>query len=71
MCPRCRPLGQVVAGKGDDQKHHGRACHHAAEHDLQRIQAAQGELDPQEARAPQQREGTQTDKASAAYDAAL
>ena len=29
------------------------------------------ELDPQEAGAPQQREGTQTDKAGAAYDAAL
>jgi hypothetical protein len=61
----------VVAGKDDDHKHHGRACHHAAEHDLQRTQATEGELDPQEAGAPQQREGAQADKACAAYDAAL
>jgi hypothetical protein len=61
----------VVAGNGEDRKHHGRAYHHAAEHDLHGAQAMEGELDPQEARAPQQREGTQADKACAAYDAAL
>jgi hypothetical protein len=71
MCPRRELPGQVVAVNGEDRKHHGRACHYAAEHDLQWVQAMEGELGPQEARAPQQREGTQTDKAGAAYDAAL
>jgi hypothetical protein len=52
-----------VARKGDDRKHHGRACHHAAEHDLQRAQTMERQLDPQEARAPQQREGTEADEA--------
>jgi hypothetical protein len=60
-----------VAGKSKDRKHHRRACHHAAEHDLQGAKATKRELDPQEAGAPQQREGTQTDKAGATYDAAL
>jgi hypothetical protein len=49
MCPRRRPSGQVMARNGNDRKHHGRACHHSAEHDLEWAQAMERELDPQEA----------------------
>jgi hypothetical protein len=41
-----------MARNGNDRKHHGRACHHSAEHDLEWAQAMERELDPQEARTP-------------------